>query len=49
MKELIAEDGFVWALKSDNTIYGERISLGIKDNIDNWELTIKPIIINEEY
>lgn len=38
MIELIAEDGFVWALKSDNTIYGKRISLGINDSPDNWEL-----------
>lgn len=38
MTELIAPDGYVYALKSDNTIYGKRISLGINDNEDNWEL-----------
>lgn len=38
MKELIAPDGYVYALKSDNTIYGKRISLGINDNDENWEL-----------
>jgi hypothetical protein len=38
MEILIAPDGYVYALKSDNTIYGKRISLGINDSPDNWEL-----------
>lgn len=47
MKELIAQDGFVYALKSDNTIQGKVIALGINDNEDNWELIEEPIINNE--
>lgn len=41
MRELIAPENFVYALKGDNTIYGKRISLGINDSPDNWELIIK--------
>ena len=44
MEELIAEDGYVYALKSDNTIYGKRITLGITDNPDNWIKIDEPLI-----
>ena len=44
MRELIAPDGYVYALKSDNTIYGKRISLGINDSPDNWIKIIEPLI-----
>lgn len=40
--ELIAEEGFVYALKTDNSIRGKRISLGIGDSEDNWELIEEP-------
>lgn len=38
MRELIAEEGFVYALKSDMTIIGKRIFLGINDISENWVL-----------
>jgi hypothetical protein len=47
MKELIAPEGFVYALKSDNTVYGKRISLSDIDSEDNWIL-IKETIEGEE-
>lgn len=43
MRELIAEEGYVYSLKSDSTIYGKRISLGINDSPDSWELIPEPI------
>ena len=44
MEILIAPEGYVYALKSDNTIYGKRISLGINDSEENWELINEPIL-----
>ena len=43
MTELIAAEGYVYALKSDNNIYGKRIALGLLDSEDNWELIREPI------
>lgn len=44
MTELIAKDGFVWALKSDNNIYGKTITLGKEDSPDNWEEIPEPVV-----
>lgn len=43
MRELIAPAGFVYALKSDNNIYGKRIALGFLDSPENWILIPEPI------
>ena len=45
MRELIAQEGYIYRLKSNNDIYGKRIVLGIDDSEDNWELIKEP---NEE-
>lgn len=49
MRELIAPDGYVYALKSDNMIYGKRIYLGTNDSDENWELIEEKIIEKDEY
>lgn len=43
MKELIATEGNVYALKSDLMIYGKTIILGKEDSADNWIEIPEPI------
>ena len=49
MKELIASEGNVYALKSDLSVYGKTIILGKEDSPDNWVEMPEPIeeITNE--
>ena len=42
METLIATEGFVYALKTDNSIHGKIITLGKEDSPDNWEEIITP-------
>jgi len=44
MKELIAPEGNVYALKSDLMIYGKTIILGKEDSPENWIEILEPII-----
>jgi len=37
-----APEGYVYANKLDNSIYGKVIIIGINDSIDNWELILEP-------
>lgn len=34
--ELIAKEGYVYALKTDNSVYGKKIDIGVNDSPDNW-------------
>lgn len=43
MKELIASDGYVYAIKTDNSIYGKIITLGKEDSPENWIEIPEPV------
>lgn len=41
--ELIAKEGFVFALKKDLTIFGKKIDIGVNDSPDNWIEIPEPV------
>lgn len=47
MKILTASEGMVWALKSDLTIFGKIIHLGVNDFPENWIEVEEPEQTNE--
>ena len=45
--ELIAKEGYVYALKTDNSVYGKKLDIGVNDSADNW-IEIPEPQINEQ-
>ena len=43
MTKLTAKEGYVYTLKSDNSVYGKEIYLGVNDDEDNWVEIPEPI------